>query len=115
MGKLEDITLLVEVVEACGLAAAGRRMGLSPATMTARLKALEERYLQPFHPCNRPDTCRRGVLSCGTAGAGGTGAGRSETGTKGGCAEWQFADLSPVRFWPSVFIACAVGFLMPAP
>jgi len=44
MGKLEDIKLLVEVVEAGGLAAAGRRMNLSPATMTARLKALEERY-----------------------------------------------------------------------
>ena len=44
MGKLEDMALLVEVVEAGGLAAAGRRMNLSPATMTARLKALEERY-----------------------------------------------------------------------
>ncbi|MGC6096753.1 LysR family transcriptional regulator [Citrobacter portucalensis] len=44
MGKFEDMTLLVEVVEAGGLAAAGRRMSLSPATMTARLKALEERY-----------------------------------------------------------------------
>lgn len=44
MGKLEDMELLVEVVEAGGLAAAGRRMSLSPATMTARLKALEERY-----------------------------------------------------------------------
>ncbi|MCS3601661.1 DNA-binding transcriptional LysR family regulator [Buttiauxella sp. BIGb0471] len=48
MGKLEDITLLVEVVEAGGLAAAGRRMNLSPATMTARLKALEERYQTRF-------------------------------------------------------------------
>ncbi|MEB2416680.1 LysR family transcriptional regulator [Citrobacter sp. R-1.5.2] len=44
MGKLEDVALLVAVVEAGGLAAAGRRMNLSPATMTARLKALEERY-----------------------------------------------------------------------
>lgn len=44
MGKVEDMALLVEVVEAGGLAAAGRRMNLSPATMTARLKALEERY-----------------------------------------------------------------------
>lgn len=44
MGKLEDMALLVEVVEAGGLAAAGRRMNLSPATMTARLKVLEERY-----------------------------------------------------------------------
>ena len=44
MGKFEDITLLIQVVETGGLAAAGRRMNLSPATMTARLKALEERY-----------------------------------------------------------------------
>lgn len=48
MGKLEDMTLLVAVVEAGGLAAAGRRMNLSPATMTARLKALEERYQTRF-------------------------------------------------------------------
>lgn len=48
MGKLEDMSLLVEVVEAGGLAAAGRRMNLSPATMTARLKALEERYQTRF-------------------------------------------------------------------
>lgn len=48
MGKLEDMTLLVAVVEAAGLAAAGRRMNLSPATMTARLKALEERYQTRF-------------------------------------------------------------------
>ncbi|MGG7445063.1 LysR substrate-binding domain-containing protein [Kosakonia oryzendophytica] len=44
MGKLEDLTLLVEVVKAGGLSAAGRRLALSPATMTARLKAIEERY-----------------------------------------------------------------------
>ncbi|MEW7311882.1 LysR substrate-binding domain-containing protein [Buttiauxella gaviniae] len=48
MGKLEDMALLVAVVEAGGLAAAGRRMNLSPATMTARLKALEERYQTRF-------------------------------------------------------------------
>lgn len=48
MGKLEDMALLVEVVEAGGLAAAGRRLALSPATMTARLKALEERYQTRF-------------------------------------------------------------------
>lgn len=48
MGKFEDMTLLVEVVETGGLAAAGRRMNLSPATMTARLKALEERYQTRF-------------------------------------------------------------------
>ena len=48
MGKLEDMALLVAVAEAGGLAAAGRRMNLSPATMTARLKALEERYQTRF-------------------------------------------------------------------
>lgn len=48
MGKLEDMALLVEVVEAGGLAAAGRRLNLSPATMTARLRALEERYQTRF-------------------------------------------------------------------
>ncbi|OAT22992.1 LysR family transcriptional regulator [Buttiauxella gaviniae ATCC 51604] len=48
MGKLEDMTLLVAVVDAGGLAAAGRRMNLSPATMTTRLKALEERYQTRF-------------------------------------------------------------------
>ncbi len=48
MGKLEDMSLLVAVVEAGGLAAAGRRMSLSPATMTARLKALEDRYQTRF-------------------------------------------------------------------
>lgn len=48
MGKLEDMTLLVAVVDAGGLAAAGRRMNLSPATMTARLKVLEERYQTRF-------------------------------------------------------------------
>lgn len=51
MGKFEDMTLLVEVVEAGGLAAAGRRMNLSPATMTARLKALEERYQTRLFSC----------------------------------------------------------------
>ena len=44
MGKLEDMALLVAVAEAGGLSAAGRRLSLSPATMTARLKAMEERY-----------------------------------------------------------------------
>ncbi|MGK3124136.1 LysR family transcriptional regulator [Candidatus Pantoea formicae] len=48
MGKLEDLHLLIQVVEAGGLAAAGRRMHLSPATMSARLKALEERYQTRF-------------------------------------------------------------------
>ncbi|MCX8980944.1 LysR family transcriptional regulator [Citrobacter portucalensis] len=44
MGKLEDIMLMVEVVDAGGLSAAGRRLNLSPATMTSRLKSLEARY-----------------------------------------------------------------------
>lgn len=44
MGKLEDMALVVEVAETGGLSAAGRRLSLSPASMTARLKAIEERY-----------------------------------------------------------------------
>ncbi|MCX9039736.1 LysR family transcriptional regulator [Citrobacter portucalensis] len=44
MGKLEDIILMVKVVESGSLSAAGRIMNLSPATMTSRLKSLEERY-----------------------------------------------------------------------
>lgn len=40
--------MLIEVVEAKGLSAAGRRMNLSPATMTARLRSLEERYQSRF-------------------------------------------------------------------
>lgn len=44
MGMFEDMALLVEVVEIGGLAAAGRRLKLSPSTMSMRLKALEERY-----------------------------------------------------------------------
>lgn len=54
MGKLEDMALLVEVAEAGGLSAAGRRLSLSPATMTARLKAIEERYqTRLFHRSTR--------------------------------------------------------------
>ncbi|EMB4322450.1 LysR family transcriptional regulator [Pluralibacter gergoviae] len=54
MGKVEDMALLVEVVEAGGLSAAGRRLGLSPATMTARVKAIEQRYqTQLFHRSTR--------------------------------------------------------------
>ena len=57
MGKLEDMTLLVEVAEAGGLSAAGRRLSLSPATMTARLKAIEERYeTRLFHRSTRAIT-----------------------------------------------------------
>lgn len=48
MGKLEDMALIVEVAETGGLSAAGRRMSLSPASMTARLKAIEERYQTRF-------------------------------------------------------------------
>lgn len=36
--------LFVQVVKANGLAAAGRQIGLSPASMTARMKAMENRY-----------------------------------------------------------------------
>jgi len=36
--------MFVSIVKHQGLAAAGRDLGLSPATMTARLQALEERY-----------------------------------------------------------------------
>lgn len=57
MGKLEDMTLLVEVAEAGGLSTAGRRLSLSPATMTARLKAIEERYqTRLFHRSTRAIT-----------------------------------------------------------
>ena len=60
MGKLEDMALLVAVVEAGGLSAAGRRMGLSAATMTARLKAIEERYqTRLFHRSTRAITMTR--------------------------------------------------------
>ncbi|MDC0833845.1 LysR family transcriptional regulator [Geitlerinema sp. CS-897] len=44
MTKIDDMELFVRVVKAGGLAAAGRQLGLSPASMTARLKALEARY-----------------------------------------------------------------------
>ncbi len=60
MGKLEDMALLVAVVEAGGLSAAGRHMGLSPATMTAGLKAIEERYqTRLFHRSTRAITMTR--------------------------------------------------------
>ncbi len=38
------MTLFVSIVKNQGLAAAGRELGLSPATVTARLQSLEERY-----------------------------------------------------------------------
>jgi len=44
MSKIDDIALFVAVVKASGLAAAGRKVGLSPASMTARINALEQRY-----------------------------------------------------------------------
>lgn len=60
MGKLEDMALLVEVARAGSLSAAGRRLSLSPATMTARLKAIEERYqTRLFHRSTRSLTLTR--------------------------------------------------------
>ena len=60
MGKLEDMALLVAVAEAGSLSAAGRRLSLSPATMTARLKAIEERYqARLFHRSTRSLTLTR--------------------------------------------------------
>ncbi len=44
MDKLSDIDLFVRVVNKKGLAAAGREVGLSPASMTARIKRLEKHY-----------------------------------------------------------------------
>jgi len=42
--KFSDMAMFVSIVKHQGLAAAGRDLGLSPATVTARLQALEERY-----------------------------------------------------------------------
>ena len=44
MDKFSDMAMFVSIVKHQGLAAAGRDLGLSPATVTARLQALEERY-----------------------------------------------------------------------
>ncbi|MEL7290346.1 MAG: LysR family transcriptional regulator [Pseudomonadota bacterium] len=44
MDKFADMTLFVSIVKNQGLAAAGRELGLSPATVTARLQSLEHRY-----------------------------------------------------------------------
>ena len=44
MDKFSDMMLFVSIVKNQGLAAAGRELGLSPATVTARLQTLEERY-----------------------------------------------------------------------
>ncbi|CAM3538841.1 LysR family transcriptional regulator [Pseudoalteromonas sp. A22] len=42
--KADDMALFVQVVRSDGLAAAGRVLGLSPASMTARINALEAHY-----------------------------------------------------------------------
>lgn len=44
MSKIDDMSLFVQVVKAGGLAAAGRQIGLSAASMTARINALEKHY-----------------------------------------------------------------------
>lgn len=44
MAKIDDMALFVHVVKAGGLAAVGRKLGLSPASMTARINQLEMRY-----------------------------------------------------------------------
>ncbi|TEW53318.1 LysR family transcriptional regulator [Psychromonas sp. RZ22] len=44
MDRFSDMAMFVSIVKHQGLAAAGRELGLSPASMTARLKALEARY-----------------------------------------------------------------------
>lgn len=43
MDRLSDLRLFVAVVDAGGLAAGGRRLGLSPASVTDRIAALEAR------------------------------------------------------------------------
>ncbi len=43
MDRLDELTLLVAVIDAGGLAAAGRKLRRSPAAMTRALAALEER------------------------------------------------------------------------
>ena len=44
MSKIDNMELFVRVVKTGGLAAAGRQIGLSPASMTARINALEQHY-----------------------------------------------------------------------
>ncbi|GIU16479.1 LysR family transcriptional regulator [Shewanella colwelliana] len=44
MDKFADMEMFTSVVKHQGLAAAGRELGLSPATMTARLQGVEQRY-----------------------------------------------------------------------
>ncbi len=51
MDKFSDMTLFISIVKKQGMAAAGRELALSPATATARLQALEDRY--GVKPLNR--------------------------------------------------------------
>lgn len=44
MDKFGDMDLFVRVVKAGGLAAAGREIGLSPASVSARINGMEKRY-----------------------------------------------------------------------
>lgn len=44
MSRIDNMALFVQVVKSDGLAAAGRQLGLSPASMTARVNALEQHY-----------------------------------------------------------------------
>ncbi|WP_028113486.1 LysR family transcriptional regulator [Ferrimonas kyonanensis] len=44
MEKFSDMALFVSIVKHQGLAAAGRELGLSPASVTARLQGLEKHY-----------------------------------------------------------------------
>lgn len=44
MDKFSDMAMFVSIVKHKGLAVAGRELGFSPATMTARMQSLEARY-----------------------------------------------------------------------
>ena len=44
MDKFSDMQMFVSIIKHQGLAAGGRELGLSPASVTARLQALEDRY-----------------------------------------------------------------------
>ena len=48
MNKIDNMALFVRVVKAGGLAAAGRQVGLSPASVTGRINALEQHYNARF-------------------------------------------------------------------
>lgn len=106
MGKLEDMALLVAVAEAGGLSAAGRRLSLSPATMTARLKAMEERYqTRLFHRSTRAITltnagedfyhaARRVLEEARHA--------ESLLTQKEGGPERRYSPFRPLRLWPTI-------------